>query len=245
MNIASSVAQRLVAIRHLFNEAADNGFIPYPLSIPISRVKGPTIRGRRIGNWLTAQQAEVLFNTPESYILKGKRDRAILAVLIGAGLRRQEVVNLTFEHLQIRENRWVIVDLIGKRKKIRSVPIPHWTRQCIDAWLEGAGIVQGRIFRAMRKGNRVVSNRMSTKAVRKVVKEYADQIGIAIAPHDLRRTYAKLARKGGAPLEQIQITLGHQSLETTQKYLGTDLDYEKAACDYIGINWLERSNRRA
>jgi site-specific recombinase XerD len=89
----------------------------------------------------------------------------------------------------------------------------------------------------MRKGNRVVSTRMSTKAVRKVVKEYAEMVEIAIAPHDLRCTYAKLARKGGAPLEQIQITLGHQSLNTTQKYLGTDLDYAQAACDYIGINF--------
>jgi site-specific recombinase XerD len=52
----SSVAQRLVTIRRLFNEAADNGFIPFALAVPISRVKGPTVHGRRIGNWLTKQQ---------------------------------------------------------------------------------------------------------------------------------------------------------------------------------------------
>jgi site-specific recombinase XerD len=122
---ASSVAQRLVAIRRLFGEAADNGFILYTLAIPISRVKGPQVRGQRIGNWLTLDQAEALLNAPDSSILKGKRDQAILAILIGAGLRRQEVVDLTVEHLQIRENRWVIVDLIGKRRKVRSIPIPH------------------------------------------------------------------------------------------------------------------------
>lgn len=107
----------------------------------------------------------------------------------------------------------------------------------------------------MRKGNRVVSSHTSTKAIRKVVKEYADQIGIEIAPYDLRRTYAKLAARvahrsnrsrfpwgisRSTPLEQIQIALGHQSLNTTQKYLGTDLDHAQAACDYIGIHFLAK-----
>jgi integrase len=81
----------------------------------------------------------------------------------------------------------------------------------------------------MRKGDQVASTRMTTKAIRKMVAEYASPLGIEVAPHDLRRTYAKLARKGGAPLDQIQITLGHESLNTNQKYLGTDLDYNQAA----------------
>jgi integrase len=69
----------------------------------------------------------------------------------------------------------------------------------------------------------------------RVVRKHAGAIGAQLAPHDLRRTYAKLARLAGGVLEQIQLTLGHASLETTQRYLGTDLDYKRAPSDLIKL----------
>lgn len=58
---------------------------------------------------------------------------------------------------------------------------------------------------------------------------------MAIAPHDLRRTFAKLAHKGHAPLEQIQISLGHASIQTTEKYIGLEQNLADAPCDQLGI----------
>jgi site-specific recombinase XerD len=68
-----------------------------------------------------------------------------------------------------------------------------------------------------------------------IVKSYAAIVGLDLAPHDLRRSHAKLAYKGGAALEQIQFCLGHASLITTQLYLGLQLDLNDAPCDHLGL----------
>ncbi len=98
------------------------------------------------------------------------RDRAILATLLGCGLRRSEIAALTLAHVQQRDGRWVIVDLVGKHHRVRSVPMPNWTRVAIDAWTERAGIVDGRIFRSLPQGVGVAfGTGMSTQAVADVV----------------------------------------------------------------------------
>lgn len=63
--------------------------------------------------------------------IKGKRDRAILATLLSCGLRRRELAELDFEHLQSREEHWAIVNLVGKGGHVRTVPVPNWVKQTI------------------------------------------------------------------------------------------------------------------
>ena len=98
----------------------------------IKGVKGVRSEGIRYGNWLTKEQAQDLLNAPDMSTLKGKRDQALLAVLLGCGLRRQEAVNLRRDHIQQREARWVIVDLVGKRNKVRTVPMASWVKVALD-----------------------------------------------------------------------------------------------------------------
>mgnify|MGYP001006344901 FL=1 len=231
----STINQRLSAIRKLAIEAADNGLMDAQLANGVARVKGVKSSGVRTGNWLTKDQAQRLLDAPDITTLKGLRDRAILAVMLGAGLRRSEVAALTFEHIQQREGRWVIVDLIGKGKRVRTVPIPSWAKQAIDEWTQTAGISEGRIFRAVNKGDRLAGESLTSQAVQDVVKAYAKQCGFELAAHDLRRTFAKLARKGGADLMQIQLTLGHASVKTTERYLGENQDLTSAPCDVLGL----------
>src|SRR3990172_7062699 len=145
----STVNLRLSAIRKLAQEAADNGMIDPTLANGIARVKGVKSAGVRVGNWLTREQAQALLDAPDVGTLKGLRDRAILAVMMGAGLRRSEVAALTVHHVQQREGRWVIVDLVGKGNRTRSVPIPSWTKAALDAWASAARIHAGRVFRAI------------------------------------------------------------------------------------------------
>ena len=71
----------------------------------------------------------------------GLRDRVILGLLIGCDLRRDELATLTFEHLQQRDGRWVLVDLIGKGRRMRTVPVPGWAKSLIDHWADAAGLV--------------------------------------------------------------------------------------------------------
>jgi integrase len=75
----------------------------------------------------------------------------MLAILLGCGLRRSELVHLTVEHLQRREDHWAIVDLIGKDGHIRIVPVPGWIKSSIDAWTSVAQIATGRLFRGVNK----------------------------------------------------------------------------------------------
>lgn len=130
-------------------EAADNGLLDPEIAAGISRVKGAKRQGIRIGNWLTLPQAREFLAAPDLSTLKGKRDRTILATLIGCGLRRTETAELSVEHIQQREARWVVVDLVGKHGRVRSVPMPAWAKAATDAWTEAAGITSGRVFRAV------------------------------------------------------------------------------------------------
>jgi site-specific recombinase XerD len=121
---------RLGAVRRLAYEAADCGLLSSDLAAGIRRVKGVKKIGVRLGNWLTSEQSQRLWHSARVDSLKGKRDRALLALLLACGLRRHEAVNMDFRHLQQREEHWAIVDLIGKAGHTRTVPVPAWVKAC-------------------------------------------------------------------------------------------------------------------
>jgi integrase len=231
----SSVNKALAALRKLATEAADNGLLSPITAEAIRRVKGAKRQGVRLGNWLTLAQAQELLLLPDTKTLKGLRDQAILAVLLGAGLRRSETAVLTVEHFQQREGRWVIVDILGKHGRVRSVPVAAWIKAAVDRWTAAAGIPGGMLFRSIRKGGKHLGSTMTDQAIYNLLMEYADVLGIRVAPHDMRRTCAQLARKAGAHIEQIQLMLGHASIQTTERYLGTVLDLEDAPSDRIRL----------
>jgi len=130
---AVSINVRITAVRKLAVEAADNGLLAPELANGITRVKGVASKGVRLGNWLSVRQAQTLLNAPDITTTKGLRDRAILAVLLGCGLRRSEVAALTMGHIQQRDGRWCIVDLLGKHGRVRTIPMPTWVKVAIDA----------------------------------------------------------------------------------------------------------------
>jgi integrase len=156
--------------------------------------------------------------------------------LIGCGLRRAELVGLRTEDLQIREEHWVIADLIGKGKHIRTVPVPAWAKRAVDEWTEVAGISTGRIFRRVNRFGKIWGEGITPKAIWHVVKAAALRAGIQnLAPHDLRRTCARLCRVAGGELEQIQFLLGHASVQTTERYLGCKQELRHAVNDNLGL----------
>jgi site-specific recombinase XerD len=233
---AATINQRLSAIRKLAGEASDNGALDAQIANGIKAIKGIRQEGTRTGNWLAKQQAQQLLNEPDISTLKGLRDRAILALLLGCGLRRAEAANLTFSHIQERDGRSVLVDLLGKRNKLRSVPMPAWTKVAIDEYAANAGSNEGIVFRPINKGGRVTGDRMTEQGIYNVVIHYADKLNLGkLAPHDLRRSFAKLAHKGGSGLDQIQLSLGHGSIQTTERYLGVEQDLTDAPCDHLGL----------
>jgi site-specific recombinase XerD len=227
---------RLGAVRRLAYEAADCGLLSSDLAAGIRRVKDLKKNGVRMGNWLTDEQARSLWQSPDEARMKGKRDRALLALLLACGLRRHEAAGLRVEDLQQREDHWAIVDLVGKAGHIRTVPMPDWVHVELLAWLSSASINRGKIFRRVSRTGRVLGDGISEKAIWHVVRCSASRVGVpALAPHDLRRTCARLCRNAGGELDQIQLLLGHVSIQTTEQYLGSRQRIRSAVNDRIGI----------
>lgn len=236
---ASTINQRLAAIRKLAREAAANGLLEAETAAAIQQIRGVKQAGTRMGNWLTKQQAQALITAPSPDTLKGARDRAALALLVGCGLRRSEAVRLAFEDIQQRDGRWVIVDLRGKGGRIRTVAVPAWVKQAVDLWKTAAQLTGGRVLRAMNRHGRITGNSLSGQAVLDLAARYGATLEVNLKAHDLRRTCAKLCRAAGGELEQIQMLLGHASIETTERYLGAKQDLAHAPNDRLGLKWRE------
>jgi hypothetical protein len=153
--------------------------------------------------------------------MRAKRDYAMLAMLFGCGFRRSELVGLELDEIQTRQGHWAVVDLVGKGGHIRTVPIPDWVKAALDNWTRAANVTEGKAFRAVARKGKVWGSGISQNVVWYVVRSCCQRAGLEhIAPHDLRRTCAKLCHDRGGELEQIQFLLGHASVQTTERYLG-------------------------
>ncbi|MCY4586580.1 MAG: tyrosine-type recombinase/integrase, partial [Bryobacterales bacterium] len=131
-----------------------------------------------------------------------------------------------------------------KHGRVRTVPMPSWAKTALDGWATAAGISSGAVLRRVDKGGRVGSGSITAQAVFETVVGYARKAGLGkITPHDLRRTFAKLAHLGRAPLEQIQISLGHASIQTTERYLASNRTCTMRLV--IGWGWWAGRDRRA
>jgi site-specific recombinase XerD len=224
---ASTVSLRLAAVRALVKEAQLWKAIDKDTEESILKIRGPARNQRRTGKWLTVDQAEKLIQTPPAETVRGRRDRAIIGTFIGTGIRCEELVCIKADQVQQRDGRWVIVDLVGKGNKLRTVPVPNWCKVLIDAQ-------DDRPF--LCTDDMLFGRALSRSAIRDLVTKHAYAAGLGkLGPHDLRRTFSKLAERGGARLHQIQLTLGHSSIETTERYLGSQQDLTNAPCDVLGI----------
>ena len=233
----STVNQRLAAVRKLVGEAAEEGLLDLSCAAAILRLPGVRREHVRKWSWLTASEAETLINAPDPSTKKGVRDRALLALLVGCALRRSEIVSLEVEDIQKRDGRWVLLDLVGKHGRVRTVAVPRWAKEALDSWLQVADLRQGPAFRAVDREGKVLDRAISAQSVLPIVVGYGRAVGINVKPHDLRRTCAQLCRAEGGELEQIQLLLGHSNIQTTQRYLGTKQNLTSAPNDRLRMKW--------
>ena len=233
---ASTINVRLSAIRKMVSEARANGMLSAEDAANLTGIPNIRQRGTRLGNWLTREQAKELLAVPDRSTLKGKRDYVILALSVGCALRRQELASLAVETIQLREGRSVLADLEGKGRRVRTVAVPVWVKHGVNARMTAAAIQEGLLMRSIQKGGGKVGNSLSDWAVWSVVEQSAKQISIErFGAHDLRCTCAKLCRKSGGDLEQIKFLLGHSSIQTTERYLGSEQELAIAVNDNLGL----------
>jgi site-specific recombinase XerD len=233
---ASTINVKMSAVRKLIAEAKRAGIVSSEEAAQMTDVPNVRQQGIRLGNWLTKDQAKELLAVPDRSSMKGKRDYAMLALLVGCALRRNELAMLHVETIQLREGRWVLADMCGKGQRIRTVAVPMWVKQGINAWMTAAGVEDGRLLRRVTKAGKPQGDGLSDWAVWSVVEQAAREIGIeGFGAHDLRRTCAKLCRKSGGDLEQIKFLLGHSSIQTTERYLGSEQELQSAVNDNLGL----------
>ncbi len=173
---------------------------------------------------------------PDRSTLKGKRDYVILALLTACALRRNELAMLDVETIQLRERQ------MGPGRPVREGKTDPYCGgspmgQAGDPGLDGSGEDRRRQTAApCLQRRQSAGDGLSDWAIWSVVEQSAKEIGIErFGAHDLRRTCAKLCRKAGGDLEQIKFLLGHSSIQTTERYLGSEQDIAIAVNDSIGL----------
>lgn len=197
-------------------------------------IAAPTAKGEKAHIWLSRSEVKKLLGLPSSE-LPGQRDKVALGLLVGAGLRREEAVGLTFDDVKLQPVRGkfrTVFQIQGKGDKGRVVPISEQLAAALDSW---SGVVGGRgpVLRSVNQAG-VIGKNLSTIALFQIVRRYGKEIGRPeLAPHDLRRTYAQIGYEAGVPITQISKLLGHANVATTQRYLNLDLDLETTISDFV------------
>lgn len=239
-----TINRKLSALRKFFETAVNMDILDEREYSKIKKVKNIQVKGQPYGRRLSHEEARRLLAAPDRGTAKGRRDYAILAVFLGCGLRRAEVASLRWDHLVEQEGTWLITDLIGKGGRVRTVPVPTWVKSALDAcYLDHCTMEESvfaltpedkeygpiRLFTSIdRHGN--WGDVLSPFGVWYIMVKYAKSAGFSdLKPHDLRRSFAYLARKNGAELDQLQLVLGHSNVATTQRYVNAALDYSAAA----------------
>lgn len=221
----STINLSLSAIRAMVVEMGHYG-LDHGVVTSVTSVKGVPRRGTKLKTWLDKRQVRHLFTTAK---VRGKHGRvksaqrwALLALLYAGMLRRDEVANLTVDQFQQVRGTWVLANIEGKGRKTRSVPLPNWTAKAINEWLAVAEVNEGSLLRGVTRGGKVTKS-MSGDAIWRKVKMLADRAGLEnVTPHTLRRSGARALYNQSVPLKQISLILGHESVTTTEIYLGLD-----------------------
>lgn len=179
---------------------------------------------------LTPSQGAALMMRPDVSTLRGRRDVALIALMLATGLREGEIVKLQIEDLYQTYGAVPTLRVrSGKGAKARMVPFGDmlWAREIVESYLMGR--LDGPVFTAMIDGRgdmirqRGTQKRMTTRSVQRALKRYPiaiDGVPQSVTPHDLRRSYARNLFIAGIPPEVIRQNLGHADVKTTQDYIG-------------------------
>lgn len=199
-------------------------------------VNVPQHKGTKAHTWLSPKQVQEITALCDE-TLEGKRDYIVLGLLLGAGLRREELSQLTFDALKQQPTKSGkmrdVLEVVGKGAKSRVIPISAKLGAHLREWKDITG--GGNVARSLGM-KKELGESMSAVAIFQLVNKYGARIGLdALAPHDLRRTYAQLGYEAGIPITQISTLLGHSSVSTTQRYLNLSLDIEQTASDFIPL----------
>jgi integrase len=248
---AATNRQCIAALRLLAREAEMRRLLDPLELLGIERIKPDTLRGHKAGRWLTKDELQRLLALPDRTTLIGQRDAALLAVMAGCGLRREEAASLCWVQYRDRDGRKVLIDILGKGQKYRQVPVSHWVARELDRLeiamsMWSASGPTSRIFQGQLRRIEGFHGSLTPDGIYWLVRDYSKRLGIDFAPHDLRRTFARLLKQSGADLDQIKYLMGHSSIATTEIYLGSSVELRPglAAVDKLVLEEIESNETK-
>jgi integrase/recombinase XerC len=228
-NKKSSVARKLATLRSFMKYLTAQGTIRLNSAKLVSSPK----QDIRLPDYISLEAAASLMEAPDSSTDAGKRDRAILELLYGSGLRVGELVGLDLEAISFKEG---LVRVLGKGSKERIVPFGSQAAKALDAYFRVRNNLippQTLIDAGSKSKNREAvflnlrGGRLTTRSIAYIVDRYVNQLAerLKVHPHTLRHTFATHMMNSGADLRAIQELLGHESLSTTQKYTHVSVEH--------------------
>ena len=225
------------AIRGVAREAWIAGLISASEFEMIKLVK--PAKGKRIpkGRSLTTDEVQALLGLAESDpgSLLAVRDTAIVAIFVGAGLRRAEVAGLNLGDVLLSD---MALKVRGKGNKERLAFLPNSLWKHLVKWIDMRGDVDGPLFIRIRRHETMTSDALSTSGVYHIIETRRKELGIEyFSPHDLRRTFASHMLNAGVDLFTLKDALGHENLSTTERYNKRGVDRQKAARDMLDYGW--------
>lgn len=233
----NSVNQHLKPLRLLAKQGVKASVLSAEDAAQILDVPRLKEHGVRTGNWLTHKLSKRMLAGPDRQTLIGKRDYLVLMLIFNCGLRRAEVANLDLNIVQKRQGRWTLANLRGKGRRIRTIPLPAPAKSAMDDWIDASGIRSGRLLRGVNKGGTLAGTAVKENTIWRIVRAHAlKALGRSVAPHDLRRTFGRLAYEISHDLLEIQQLYGHSSVMTTERYLSLDQNLVDPVNDRLNLS---------
>ncbi|HEX3642860.1 MAG TPA: tyrosine-type recombinase/integrase [Ktedonobacteraceae bacterium] len=226
-----SVARRIFAEQVMSGKRSDN---------PFQDVKGFTVANETTHTALTKEQAKELLDAIDQSTLIGKRDYALVSLLLRTGIRRSECAALDIGDLQNEQGHTIAVIRHGKGDKRRIIKIPVDVFRSIQVYIKSVDRVRdpldAPLFAGFDRWLRSTGERISDKLIERTVKYYGRLIGVPkLTPHGLRATFITLALEAGATLLQVQYAAGHDDPRTTERYQTRKLNLDDNAVDKLAF----------
>ena len=224
--ISAYIGHLKLVIKRIAKASGDLGLLR-DISYALQNVDLPkSERGERLVRWLSDGDARMLLESVSGDTLEDLRDKVILGLMLGAGLRRSELADLRWSQLEERDGIFMLVNIRCKGR-VRTIPIVPSLVVCLRALRTIVGEPAGEmVLCSVRKSGALAGNGLSSGAIREIIKRWGEAVGLVVSPHDLRRTFSRFAWLGGMSLPDLAKLLGHSSVRTTEKYVGAGFSPE-------------------
>lgn len=215
---AKSINRAISVIRNIVKVGVLMGLVSENQLIQLSAIKHEKAVQHQGNPFSVKQVRELFLLLSDNNTVLGVRNQAIFALLLGAGLRRSELVALKVQDLALEESKLVVQK--GKGNKRRTAFLPNWCIIHLHAWLERRESMKGYLFNPVNKSGRVNLKRgITTESVYQLVRDTAKQLGISnVTPHDMRRTYITRLLEQDIDLNTVRMMAGHEDISTTVIY---------------------------